>query len=549
MSAWAISVRWFYLVMALGLFGTRALAQSQPANISPSSDPGGDRVAGKVVSKVDGHPLARARIFIRPARDRQKFQSMVTSDDGKFEFSGLPAGKYSLEGTKRGYISAGYDQHDQFSTAIVTGAGIDTEGLLFGLAPAAVITGKVLDEAGDPVRRAMVIGYYDDHSGGVDKIHQFRNAQTDDQGVYEITPLMPGTYFLSATASPWYAVHSNAELASAGPDSSLDVAYPVTYYADVTDADSATPIPVRGGERIQVDIHLNPVPALHLFFHVPGNGKNGFTYPQLEQPAFEGSTVVQSSGSEMLSPGVVEIMGIPAGRYNILMGGAGASLQMNGVDLSRDGEEVDTSAAEAPSSIKVSVRALGEATLPARLSVGLRSGTRVFAWRPVDPKGEVASQQIAAGRYEVLVGGAEKPYSIRHIAAEGAEISGHTLTVPAAASLSISLTLVGGSTEIQGTVKRAGKAFAGAMVLLVPKNPEVDRDLFRRDQSDLDGTFSLRGVIPGSYRVLAIENGWDLDWSQPGVIAAYLKHGRPIEIGHQGRRPIHLAEAIDVQSK
>jgi hypothetical protein len=545
--------------MALGLFGTRALAQIQPANISQSSDPAGYKIAGTVVSKVDGHPLARARIFIRQARDQQKFQSMVTSDDGKFEFSGLPAGKYSLEGTKRGYISAGYDQHDQFSTAIVTGAGMDTEGLLLRLAPTAVITGKVLDEVGDPVRRALVIVYYDDHSGGVDKIRQFRNAQTDDQGVYEITPLMPGTYFLSATASPWYAVHPNAGLANAGPagksassrpiDRSLDVAYAVTYYADVAGADSATPIPVRGGDRIQVNIHFNPVPALHLFFHVPGEGKNGFTYPQLEQPAFEGSTIVQGSGSRMVSPGVVEIMGIPAGRYNIRLGGASTSFQMNGVDLSKDEEEVDTSTGEALSSIKVSVHALGEARLPPHLSVGLRSGSRMLAWQPVDPKGEVVSQQIAAGRYEVLVWGVEKPYSIAHIAAEGAEVSGHTLTVPAAASLSISLALVGGSAEIQGTVKRAGKAFAGAMVVLVPKNPELDRDLFRRDQSDLDGTFSLRGVIPGSYTVLAIENGWDLDWSQPGVIAAYLKHGRPVEVGNQGGRPIDLAEPIDVQSK
>jgi len=559
MSLRPISVRLFSLVMVLGLFGMRAWAQAQPRNISQSSDPAGYRIAGTGVSKVDGHPLARARIFIRQARDQQKFQSMVTSDDGKFEFRGLPAGKYSLEGTKRGYISAGYDQHDQFSTAIVTGAGIDTEGLWLRLAPAAVITGRVLDEAGDPVRRAQAIVYYDDHSGGVDKIHPFRSAQTDDQGVYEIAPLMPGTYFLSATASPWYAVHSNAELANAGPegknassrgiDRSLDVAYPVTYYADVTDADSATPIPVRGGDRLQVDVHLNPVPALHLFFHVPGDGRNGFTYPQLEQPAFEGSTVVQSSGSRMVSPGVVEIMGIPAGRYNIRMGGAGTSFQMNGVDLSKDEEEVDTSTAEALSSIKVSAHALGEATLPPRLSVGLRSGTRVLAWQPVDPKGEVVSQQIAAGRYEVLVWGAEKPYSIAHMAVDGTEVSGHTLTVPAAASLSISLALVGGSAEIQGSVKRAGKAFAGAMVVLVPKNPDLDRDLFRRDQSDLDGTFSLRGVIPGSYTVLAIENGWDLDWSQPGVIRAYLKHGRPIEVGNQGGRPIDLREAIEVQAK
>jgi hypothetical protein len=87
------------------------------------------------------------------------------------------------------------------------------------------------------------------------------------------------------------------------------------------------------------------------------------------------------------------------------------------------------------------------------------------------------------------------------------------------------------------------------MVVLVPQNPEVDRDLFRRDQSDLDGTFLLRGVVPGSYTLLAIENGWDLDWSKPGVIAVYLKRGRKIEIGRQGSRPMNVGEPIEVQSK
>src|SRR3979490_2160983 len=145
MSSCPISVRWFSLMMALSLFGTRALAQAQPANISQATHSGGYKIAGTVVSRADGHALSRARVFVRQARDQQKFQSIVTSADGKFAFSGLPAGKYSVEGSKRGYISAAYDQHDQFSTAIVTGAGFDTETLLLRLAPVAVITGRVLD--------------------------------------------------------------------------------------------------------------------------------------------------------------------------------------------------------------------------------------------------------------------------------------------------------------------------------------------------------------------------------------------------------------------
>jgi hypothetical protein len=512
------------------------------------------------VSKSDAHPLGRARIMVRDALDQRKFQFVVTSEDGKFEFLGLPAGKYSLEGAKRGFISAGYDQHDQFSTAIVTGSGFDTETLVLRLAPDAVITGKILDEVGEPLRHAMVTLYYVNHGGGLDQIHQFSNAQTDDQGMYEVTPLIPGTYFLSASATPWYAVHPSSDGANSAPerqaasiatiDRFLDVAYPMTYYPDVLEAESATPIPVRGGDRIQVDVHMIPVPALRLLFHVPGDGKNGFTFPQLQQPVFDGSASVQTSGGRMVSPGLVEITGIPAGRYNVRIDGGGAGLQMNGVDLSKDGEEIDTSSGEALSSVKVSVQVPGETTLPSRLMIGLLSGRRVMAaWRLINPKGEVELDQIAPGRYELLVAGGMKPYSIAHVASEGCEVSGHTVTVAAGSSPSLSLSLVAGSVEVQGTAKRAGKVFAGAMVVLVPKDPEVDRDLFRRDQSDLDGTFTLHGVIPGSYSLLAIENGWDLDWSKPGVIAAYRKQGRTIQVVDRVGRSMNVAEPIEVQSK
>src|SRR6266446_8033745 len=174
MALFANSVLWL-LPTALCLFGSPVLAASQGAPAPPAS---GYRIAGTVVSKADGRPLARARVSVWDVKDTQKSQSVFTSEDGKFQFSGLPAGKYSLEGAKRGFISAAYDQHDRFSTAIVTGAGLDTETLLLRLAPDAVISGKVLDEVGDPVRHGFVTLYYVDHSGGVDEIHLSRSGPT-----------------------------------------------------------------------------------------------------------------------------------------------------------------------------------------------------------------------------------------------------------------------------------------------------------------------------------------------------------------------------------
>ena len=548
------------LLLSAAQLHTAAQTATPPQSIPANAY----RVAGTVVSKTDGHPLARTRVTLRDTKHSQKFESRVTAEDGRFEFQSVPAGKYSLNGAKRGFVAAAYDQHEQFSTAIVTGAGVATDALVLRLSPSALISGKILDESGDPVRHATVTLYSQDHSSGVDQIRQSRGAQTDDQGEYELPSLTPGTYFVSANAKPWYAIHPQTEAgprskrnnqpdASENFDRSLDVAYPVTYYSDSTEADAATPISVHGGEHVQIDIHLNPVPSLRLLFRVPMMGNRGYSIPQLEQPAFGDSTLFESDGPRVVSPGLVEMTGVPAGRYNIRINQQGVSSEMTGIDLTKDGEEINASSAEANGSLTLTVQVAGAATRPDQIMVGLHSPTRALAWAPLDAKGTAEFPQVSAGRYEVAVSGPSRPYSVKQISAEGATISGHTLILPAGASASVSLTVIAGDWNIEGTVKQGEKPFAGAMVVLVPKvlekDPEMTRSLFRRDQSDLDGTFSLHNVVPGSYTVLAIENGWDLDWSQPSAIAPYLPHGRTIEVGTQSGQTIHIAEAVEVQEK
>jgi hypothetical protein len=119
--------------------------------------------------------------------------------------------------------------------------------------------------------------------------------------------------------------------------------------------------------------------------------------------------------------------------------------------------------------------------------------------------------------------------------------------VPAGANLALSLSVVGGAADVSGVAQRAGKGAAGAMIVLVPKNPEANRDLFRRDQSDLDGTFVFHSVIPGAYTVIAIESGWDLDWSKPAVIAHYGAHGQKLMVG--GSQAIQLPSPVEIQPK
>jgi Carboxypeptidase regulatory-like domain len=520
------------------------------------------RIAGHVVNAKTGYPLARARVSITDTRNPQRTLSLLASEDGKFEFNGVTAGKFALEGAKRGFIRAAYDQHDQFSTAIVTGAGLDTENLTLRLDPVAVLTGKVLDESGDPVRNATVTIYREDHFSGVSRIRRFRAGQTDDRGSYEISALDAGTYFLAARAKPWYEVHPRKsqppglENVPSSVDSSLDVAYPTTYYADTTDSDEATPIPIRGGDRLDVDIHLNPVPALHLLLQV-ANDRNNFNMPVLHESTFDGSEEPVSVGMEGISPGLFEMTGVPAGRYTARFSYKGQVGPPTPVDLASDGQQLTPPTGDALSTLKVTVRVRRELRLPSQLVVTIRDRKRkVVAGGEVDAEGQVdlgviepGSYDISAFSYNNSAFSSDKAYSVTRISTQGSDISGHTLTVSAGSPMVVSLTLVAGMVNVEGIAKRAGKAAPGVMIALVPKDPEHNRELFRRDQSDLDGSFNLRSVIPGTYTVVAIENGWDLDWAQPAVIAHYAEHGEAITIDQQSEGSVHLPAVIEVQPR
>jgi Carboxypeptidase regulatory-like domain len=514
---------------------------------------GGFHVAGIVVSKTGGQRLAGARVVLTDTRNPQSTQSVVTSDDARFSFQ-VQAGKYSLQALKRGYISAFYNQHEQFSTAIVAGAGLDTENLVLPLAPDAVLFGKVFDEFGDPVRNARVTVYREDRQSGVTLIHSFRQATTDDQGTYEVIPLGDGTYFVSAAAKPWYAVHpfssrGGEEAVPSLVEPSLDVAYPITYYGDATEADDAMPIPIRGGDRIEADIHLSPVPALHLLVHVSGDGTHGFNLPVFQKSVFDEVAMVEMTGSRPVGRGIFEVTGIPAGRYAILGSGDGQMKEQTEVDLTTDRQELEVSSGNPTSAVKAAVRVAGNPSLPSPLTVLLRNNrARVVARSDVDAKGEVDFQNVPAGEYTVLASAAAKPYSVK-IESTGGGPSGRTLNVPPGSSLDVRLLLVGGEVTVEGVAKQADKPVSGAMVVLVPKDPESNRELFRRDQSDQDGTFSLPGVIPGVYTVIAIEGGWDLDWGKPAVLAQYTKHGQVITVGNQAKGVAQLPEPVEVQPK
>ena len=293
-----------FFAMVAVIWGIFCAASSLGAQGNPSGTKAaaaaGFKVAGVVVSSTTGTPLRDTRVTLVNTKNRREAVWIITRETGRFEFAGLGAGKYSLEGARRGYIPAGYEQHEQYSTAIVTGEEFDTQNLTLRLVPMAMLTGRLLDEYGEGVRDARVMLYVESHRGGATRVTGTNFVMTDDQGTFEFTPVGPGKYYLSVNAKPWYAVHSPS-LAAEGTanaamavDRSLDVAYPTTYSGGSTEAEAAEAIAIKGGDHAQIDIHLRPAQALHLIFHVADNGEHGFQPPTFQKRSFD--AVIRSHG-------------------------------------------------------------------------------------------------------------------------------------------------------------------------------------------------------------------------------------------------------------
>jgi hypothetical protein len=82
---------------------------------------------------------------------------------------------------------------------------------------------------------------------------------------------------------------------------------------------------------------------------------------------------------------------------------------------------------------------------------------------------------------------------------------------------------------------------SGAMVVLVPRDITDNVSLFRRDQSDSDGTFTLPDIVPGLYTAIAIQNRWDIEWAQPEALRPYLSKGTPVQI--EGKQQLEIKVA------
>jgi len=551
------------LALLLAMSCLTALPQAVPsATIRASSSASSlYRIAGKVVNAVTGEIVRHATVALLAEEDSHTVESVETDNDGAFALECLPAAKYQLTASKRGFRTSFYDEHDEFSSAIVTGPDQDTGDIVFRLMPNAALRGVVTADGGDTVEGARVMLFLVPPDRGRDRtrgrgpnerIAQVDQVTTDDTGAYEFSNLAAGTYLLAVTAEPWYSQHHTAhnsrQQIAGNASAALDVAYSTTFYDSTTDENSATPIVLAPGGHEEANISLHAVPALHLMVQAPHKPDGSIAQPELRQSIFGTQISAEGAGFlDAMKAGTAEFTGVAPGHYELAQGDPPRIVNLEAT-VSHQVDPADGAPTFAVSGTLLSGNG---SALPNDISVALYS--RDGSHRPdqlmtTARQGSFRFDAVLPGDWELWIWGAGRVLPITSISANGSARAGNILKVHDR-PMAITAVVLQGETRIEGFAKKSGKGQAGVMVVLVPKNKSVFEASVRRDQSDSDGSFSLRDAAPGQYTIVAIEDGWELDWTRPETMSRFLSQGIAVTVTENSGKLTHLSAPVPVQSR
>ena len=208
------------LTMAAGLVASAATSPSAPGVLQDQGrggpPPGGrgqgpardnlaaptvgtGSIAGTVVVEGAGTPVRRARVTLTGVEVRVP-RTAVTSDNGQFSFTSLPAGRFSMSVSKAGYVDMAYGakRAGRPGTPIQLAEGQKLEKANITIPRGSVVTGVVIDENGEPSPGTSVRVMRFLMRTGERTLQQAGQDQTDDRGMYRIYGLQPGEYIISA---------------------------------------------------------------------------------------------------------------------------------------------------------------------------------------------------------------------------------------------------------------------------------------------------------------------------------------------------------------
>jgi len=480
-------------------------------------------------------------------------QAITTTEDGKFAFPQVAPGRYSIRVSRTGFTRQGSGWTSSVTPqaqVIQVAKGQSVTGVAVRLVPQGVISGRILDEDGDPVQRVNVAAYRYTYPGGRRTLSHISGSPSNDLGEYRIWGLTPGVYYVSATPPDMSGPPMMQQQRRRTGE-----AYATTYFPNADTADRATPLEIGPGSQIlNTDVRLRRSRLFQISGVVvdqsSGNASNRAAVQVI--PVNMQGDAGRVSGARVQEGGKFNIRGLAAGSYLIraqLFGegrgpGGGASatgvtrVELNSEDI--NGVQV---VVQPNGTLQASIKIDGgdtaaPATTP-NIRVSLESTTQGFANGMAGGASRENSKftiaNVASDRYRIRIGGVPQGFYVRDVQLGNQDVRFTGLDFTAgggAQSGELTITLAASPGSLEGTVKDSkDQAIGSATVVLMPKEEWTGlTEQIKTATTGVQGEFQFANLAPGEYRVLAFEEIENGAWFDPEVRKRFDNEAKSVKV-------------------
>jgi carboxypeptidase family protein len=503
-----------------------------------------------------GRPLKRARVFINAA-ELDGGRGLLTDDAGVFDFTELPAGRYTVAVSKSGFVSLSYGQRRplQAGTPLQLGDGQQLRNVDFQLPRGSVIGGRVADEDGEPMAGVAIRVMRYQYLQGERRLMPAGGGQTDDKGQFRVWGLMPGDYYVNATSRGGFpggfgpggrggfgGRGGGPGFQQAAGNESDAVNYAPTYYPGVSSVNDAKPVSLAlSQELLDINFSMQLVRMSRLIGHVTNPDGSPTTSGQVNlllESGGRGNQIGAAFGGRIEWDGAFAINNVPPGRYLLRARGddtetpqyATIPLTVNG------GSDLDDMTVVLMPGARLSGTVMfpSAGTSPPdptqfRITApATDNGT--FGPQPnarLDKDGKFTLDGVPAGQHFIRSAGNARGWMLKSVTAGGRDVTDTPIELRSGESIgNITVVFTDKVNEINGSVTSdQGAPASEYTVLAFSTDPSLWRPQSREiatARPDQTGQYRIRTLPPGEYYVVTVDPAEQGEWFE----SVYLEEHR-----------------------
>lgn len=466
-------------------------------------------VSGVVTDAVTHIPVKKTMVSINPIGNTLQHQTpaaTITDAGGAFTIANLQAGRYRIVFQNQNYPQARFSQ---VAKNIEIKAGETAGPVNVELIPGAAVSGRVIDEDGDPLQNC----YVQIHSSGHPRegVQMMGNSGSNQDGEYRMFGIAPGKYILSVQCGH---IAFQARPFSAGPDPPPSKSYVGQFYPLASDAKSAQVVELTAGnEKSGIDFQMTPttVTQIHGVFSRAGTdwhtgGPLNLQLNPVGEPGL--AFLIGMGGAPNVEKGTFEFSPVVPGSYMLIAFSQGDDEKRIGawqrIDVGEKPVEVTLELKHALElSGKVEIENNGNnpnKLMPGQINVQLSAQDQVGlpgSQTQVADDGTFTIKGVLPGPWRVHL---NAPFGfIKAAWLGGVDVTNAPFDLSGGAAGALRIIVSTNTATIHGS------APAGQMVMAQRIDGETRFGGNEMTAANQSGQYTFAGLPPGKYRVVAVE--------------------------------------------